>query len=239
MENVDILREFKREIDEKYIRLFAGEVRFNYKNKGVVKWIANRDKLNIVYANLLRTISSKSYIKELNKLKRSIENNKFSTQFNIFVKYYTNNYGSMEDMKSSNCPKLTPSIPTNYHKHDKYYFVTIIIDWYISYFLWKNKLLNATMKLHTKELLDTQKNNEETHNEETHNQETHNDDKNIYLYDSSYSKASVDSFGSCDSDDEWYESFKQSTSKQHLIFNHEEPPIFQDSSADIPDYWDD
>lgn len=246
MDNVDILREFKEEINGKYAKFFTGEVRFHYRNKGMIKWIASRDKLNIIYANLLRTITSKNNIKELNKLKRSISSNKFSTQFGLFVKFYTNNYGSMEDVKSTNCPKLTPVIPMNQHSHDKHYFVTIIVDWYISYFLWQNKMRHTAINtdIRKKEVNSSHDNSDITINDNyasdaSDNIDADQNDKNTHSHsdtcDLSYCKASVDSFGSYDSDDAWYTSFKQSTNTANL----ENKPVFDDLMQQVPDCWDD
>lgn len=244
MDNVNILREFKEEINGKYAKFFTGEVRFHYRNKGMIKWIASRDKLNIIYANLLRTITSKNGIKELNKLKMSIVSNRFSTQFGLFVKYYTNNYGSMEDVKSTNCPKLTPVIPMNQHSHDKHYFVTIIVDWYISYFLWQKKMTSATIKTDIgKNNMNSSHNNNDIPTNDNYasdangNIDPDQNDRNTHplTCDLSYSKASIDSFGSYDSDDDWYTSFKQSTNTANLENNL----VFHDLLQEVPDCWDD
>ena len=138
MSNIDIINAYKSTMAmNKHV--FKGDVFVNKKGRGEVKWVATPETLDIVFGNLKRSVHSRTPMSELNNLFASIEQNKFATQIKTFMKFYTNPQYSANDINLGSCPQIDKKIPYNIHKHDKEYFVTIILNWYEKYFLWKQK----------------------------------------------------------------------------------------------------
>tara|TARA_B100000401_G_scaffold326512_1_gene226629 strand:- start:3640 stop:4203 length:564 start_codon:yes stop_codon:yes gene_type:complete len=128
--------------------LFNSEMQMQHPRKGAIKWVATPDNLENIYGNLKRSIRSKTPLIELEKLFKSIEQNKFATQIKEFSRYYTNAYGSASDINLGSCPKIDNKIPQNIHKHTKEYFVLLILNWYDKYYTWRINI--DTVKLETK-----------------------------------------------------------------------------------------
>jgi hypothetical protein len=124
---------------EKSRSLLKKDVMINKKNKGEVKWIATYDSIDVIFANLKRTIGTKNCFIELDKLIIAIKNHKFESQFKLFVKFYTNSQYNSQHINIGHCPQISKKIPYNKNNHTKEYFIFIIIDWYTSYFEWDKK----------------------------------------------------------------------------------------------------
>lgn len=139
MNKIEYLTSVKHYIEKTNPKLFQGEVLVKTK-KGDIKWIASQDSFNVILANLKRTTLTKFHLTEIEKLMESITNNKFILQFKQFANFYNNNRFGAEDINIGQCPKLKKLIPTNKHYHNKKYFITLIIDWYINYYEWMDKL---------------------------------------------------------------------------------------------------
>ena len=140
---MDKLHEYKSIIAENN-KLLQGPVMINVKNKGSVKWVATYEKLDVVFANIKKSIKQKTDSCEIDKLMNSIIQHKFASQFPIFVKYYTNSHTSSYDINIGQCPRISKHIPRNVHEHDKGYFVNLILDCYINYYEWKVKMSKKT-----------------------------------------------------------------------------------------------
>ena len=83
----------------------------------------------------------------------SITSNKFITQFKLFANYYNNSRFTSEDVHIGQCPQLKKPIPANKHYHNKKYFITLIVDWYINYYEWLEKINVKKVKVLTREAL--------------------------------------------------------------------------------------
>ena len=138
MSSIDIINEFKNKM-EMNKQTFKGDIFVNKKGRGEVKWVATPESLDIIFGNLKRSIHSRTPLSELNNLFMSIEQNKFATQIKTFTKFYTNSQYNANDINLGSCPQIDKKIPYNIHKQDKEYFVTLILNWYEKYFLWKQK----------------------------------------------------------------------------------------------------
>lgn len=132
---------------EKSRGLLKNAVKFNKKNKGEVKWIATYDSLDVIFANLKRTIGSKDCLIELEKLIIAIKTHKFESQFKLFVKFYTNSQYNSQHINIGHCPQISKRIPHNKNNHTKEYFIFLIIDWYMSYFEWVEKIIMQKKEL--------------------------------------------------------------------------------------------
>ena len=137
--------------------LFNSEMQMQHPRKGAIKWVATPDNLENIYGNLKRSIRSKTPLIELEKLFKSIEQNKFATQIKIFTKFYTNPQFNSSDINLGSCPQLDKKIPYNIHKQDKEYFVTLILNWYEKYYLWKQKNKKEKAKIHVEENIEHDK----------------------------------------------------------------------------------
>lgn len=122
---------------------FVGGFNLNIGKKGDQRWIAKQDSIEHIFVNLKRTVSNRNKWLELDNLFGSIQNNTFTVQFKKFAKYYTNSYGVSTDINIGQCPSIKTKIPKNIHFHDKKLFLTIIIEWYISYLSWRQKIVNS------------------------------------------------------------------------------------------------
>ena len=138
MSNIDIINAYKSTMAMNK-QVFKGDVFVNKKGRGEVKWVATPETLDIVFGNLKRSVHSRTPMSELTNLFASIEQNKFATQIKTFTKFYTNPQYSANDINLGSCPQIDKKIPYNIHKQDKEYFVTLILNWYEKYFLWKQK----------------------------------------------------------------------------------------------------
>tara|TARA_Y100000389_G_scaffold196135_1_gene228555 strand:+ start:488 stop:1081 length:594 start_codon:yes stop_codon:yes gene_type:complete len=143
---IALLDAFKTQVESEK-GLFKGPVMVNLRGKGDVKWIANTNSIDKLFANLKRTASPKESVVELSKLMASIKANKFASQFKYFVKFYTNSQYASTDVNIGQCPKISTTIPYNTHMHDKKYFTLIIIEWYVSYFAWIIKMKEKQMEV--------------------------------------------------------------------------------------------
>lgn len=110
------------------------------RNKGEVKWVANKETMEVVYSNLKRSVSQKTAMDEVNKLLISFSQNKFKQQFAHFVKYFSNTHTNSGDYMLGNCPKYGKKIPHNKHHHTVGFYVSAILDWYVEYYTWLEKL---------------------------------------------------------------------------------------------------
>lgn len=150
MSNLDIIKTYKHNMTMN-THLFKGDVLVHKRGRGEIKWVATPETLDIVFSNLKRSIHSKTPMAELNNLFTSIEQNKFATQIKIFTKFYTNPQFNSSDINLGSCPQLDKKIPYNIHKQDKEYFVTLILNWYEKYYLWKQKNKKDKAKIYVEE----------------------------------------------------------------------------------------
>ena len=140
MSNIDTINAYKSKMAMSMnSQLFKGDVLVHKKGRGEIKWVATPETLDIVFGNLKRSIHSRTPMAELTNLFTSIEQNKFATQIKTFTKFYTNPQYSSSDINLGSCPQLDKKIPYNIHKQDKEYFITLILNWYEKYYLWKQK----------------------------------------------------------------------------------------------------
>ena len=138
MSSIDTINAYKSKMAMN-LQLFKGDVLVHKRGRGEIKWVATPETLDIVFGNLKRSIHSRTPTAELTNLFTSIEQNKFATQIKTFTKFYTNPQYSSSDINLGSCPQLDKKIPYNIHKQDKEYFVTLILNWYEKYYLWKQK----------------------------------------------------------------------------------------------------
>ena len=166
MNKLEYLTSVKQYIEKTNPKLFEGEVLISTR-KGNIKWVASQDSFNVILSNLKRTTLSKFHLTEIEKLMESITNNKFILQFKQFANFYNNTRFGAEDINIGQCPRLKKLIPTNKHYHNKKYFITLIIDWYISYYEWVEKINLLKLKENTtKALMQSDLKKEETNVDE-------------------------------------------------------------------------
>ena len=153
MTNIDAINAYKSKIAMNK-HLFKNEVLVYKKGRGEVKWVATPETLDIVFGNLKRSVHSRNPMVEIENLFTSIDQNKFATQIKIFTKFYTNPQYNSSDINLGSCPQLDKKIPYNTHNQDKEYFVTLVLNWYEKYFLWKQKNKKDKAKIHVEEKIN-------------------------------------------------------------------------------------
>ena len=156
MSNIDTITAYKSKMTMN-TQLFKGDVFVHKRGRGEIKWVATPETLDVVFGNLKRSIHSRTPMAELTNLFTSIEQNKFATQIKIFTKFYTNPQYNSSDINLGSCPQLDKKIPYNIHKQDKEYFVTLILNWYEKYYLWKQKNKKEKAKIHVEENIEHDK----------------------------------------------------------------------------------